>query len=274
MRETSSKLERKWRLSLKERDNLLKKVKIWRQTLRHLLTDAIADEDVVCGLRLVGVELSARHRQSFAQPEKVRWFVTFPKWCHDSLESLKKEMIEWTVETSEHFQMESECRLQVSNPKDINSIDVSDEDNRVFVGDAYGRSIHEFDDSGKLFLYFSFFSFFSFIFFYLFPIFFFLFFVFSFSPFFSISFSFFLLSLFLFFFLFFSFLYSFCFSISFSYFLFLFLYFLISNFLFLFFIHYLFSLLTFSYFLCFSFTHQKKKYFFVFSFLRGCRAGP
>lgn len=150
MRETSSKLERKWCLSLKERDNILKKVKIWRHTLCHLLADAVTDEDVVCGLRLVGADLSARLRQLFAPPEKVRWFVTFPKWCHDSIESLKKDVIKLTVGTSEHFQVESKCRLQVSNPQDINSIDVSDEDTCVFVGDAYGRSIHEFDDFGEL----------------------------------------------------------------------------------------------------------------------------
>lgn len=149
MRETSSKLERKWCLSLKERNDILKKVKIWRHTLCHLLADAVTDEDVVCGLRLVGADLSARLRQLFAPPEKVCWFVTFPKWCHDSIESLKKDMIELTVGTSEHFQVESKCRLQVSNPQDINSIDVSDEDTCVFVGDAYGRSIHEFDDFGE-----------------------------------------------------------------------------------------------------------------------------
>ncbi|CAE1303672.1 TRIM56 [Acanthosepion pharaonis] len=147
MRGMASELERKWRLSLKEREELLGKVKIWRHTLGHLLSDDTDDEDVVCGLRLVGAELSARLHQSFAPPDKGHWFVTFPKWCHDSLESLKKEIIDWT---SGHLQLESECPLQGSNPSLISSIVASDEDNHVFVGDWDSESILEFRDSGEL----------------------------------------------------------------------------------------------------------------------------
>ncbi|CAE1272264.1 TRIM56 [Acanthosepion pharaonis] len=150
MRAAASELKKKWRLILRERDDLLGKVKIWQQTLRHLLTDDADDEDVVCGLRLVGAELSARLHQSFASPEKVRCVVTFPKWCHDSLESLKKEMIEWTVETSGHLQLEGECHLHGSNLHIISSIVAVDEDNHVFVGDWNGDSIQEFDESGQL----------------------------------------------------------------------------------------------------------------------------
>ncbi|CAE1303724.1 unnamed protein product [Acanthosepion pharaonis] len=46
------------------------KVKIWRNTLGHLLRDDADDEDVVCGLRLLRDELYARLQQSFAPPEK------------------------------------------------------------------------------------------------------------------------------------------------------------------------------------------------------------
>ncbi|CAE1230756.1 unnamed protein product [Acanthosepion pharaonis] len=167
MKVMASELERKWRRSLKEREKLLGKVKIWQQTLDHLLTDDADDEDVVCGLRLLRAELSARLHQSFAPPGKIRWVVTVPKWCHDSLESLKKEIAErqtsghnWTSarietavvgQTSGHLQLESECRLQGSNPPLwISSIVASDEDNHVFVGDWEGGSILEFRDSGEL----------------------------------------------------------------------------------------------------------------------------
>ncbi|CAE1268366.1 unnamed protein product [Acanthosepion pharaonis] len=151
MRASASELERKWRRSPKEREDLLKKVEIWRHTVRHLLTDGTDDEDVVCGLRLTGAELSARLRQSFAPQEKGRWLVTFPKWCHDSLESLKKEIIVWEAETSGHLQMESECRLQGSNPLIIYSMVAGDEDSRVFVGDCRSGTILEFiSDSGEM----------------------------------------------------------------------------------------------------------------------------
>ncbi|CAE1297333.1 unnamed protein product [Acanthosepion pharaonis] len=149
MKVMASELERKWRRSLKEREDLLKKVTIWRHTLRHLLTDDADDADVVCGLRLVRAELSARLHQSFAPPEKGRWLVTFPKWCHDSLDSLRKEMIEWAAETSGHLQMKSECRLQESNPLDLSSIVAGDEDSRIFVGDWSSGSIQEFSDRGE-----------------------------------------------------------------------------------------------------------------------------
>ncbi|CAE1297267.1 unnamed protein product [Acanthosepion pharaonis] len=148
MKVMAYELQTKWQNSLKEKENLLKKVEIWHHTLVHLSTDDADDEDVVCGLRLVGAELSARLRQSFAPQEKGRWLVTFPKWCHDSLESLKKEIIVWEAETSGHLQMESECRLQGSNPMDISSIVTGD--NRVFVGDFQSRSILEFSDSGEM----------------------------------------------------------------------------------------------------------------------------
>ncbi|CAE1268373.1 TRIM56 [Acanthosepion pharaonis] len=156
MRGMASELERKWRHSLKEREELLGKVKIWRVSLGHLLMDDTDDEDVVCGLRLLGAELSARLHQSFAPPEKGHWVVTFPKWCHDSLESLKKEMIDWTPQTSGYLQLESECHLQGSypwlwqiTPWIISSIVVSDKDNHVFVGDRDGGSVLEFRDSGE-----------------------------------------------------------------------------------------------------------------------------
>ncbi|CAE1313714.1 unnamed protein product [Acanthosepion pharaonis] len=146
----TSELQTKWRHSLKEKKNLLKKVKVWHHTLEHLSRDDADDEDVVTGLKLVRAELSARLHQSFAPQEKGRWLVTFLKWCHDSLESLKKEIIVWETEISRHLQLESECRLQGSNLLNIYSIVAVDEDNRVFVGDFESRSILEFSDSGEL----------------------------------------------------------------------------------------------------------------------------
>lgn len=98
-------------------------------TLRHLLMDTADNEDV-CGLQLVRAALSVQLHKSFALPEYGHWVVTFPKWCHNSL---KKEIIDWTVETFGHLQLESEYRLQGSNPLWILSI--VNENNHVFVGD-------------------------------------------------------------------------------------------------------------------------------------------
>ncbi|CAE1299698.1 unnamed protein product [Acanthosepion pharaonis] len=151
MKVMAYELQTKWRHSLKEKENVLKKVEIWHHTLKHLSRGDADDEDVVSGLKLVRAELSARLRQSFAPQEKGRWLVTFPKWCHDSLESLKKEIIVWAAETSGYLQVESECRLQGSNPLVISSIVAGDEDNRVFVGDFVSGSILEFiSDSGEM----------------------------------------------------------------------------------------------------------------------------
>ncbi|CAE1272263.1 unnamed protein product [Acanthosepion pharaonis] len=150
MREAASEQKRQWRLFLKEREDLLGKVKIWSDTLRHLLTDDADDEDVVSGLRLYRAELSAWLRQSFAPLEKIRWVVTFPKWCHDSLELLKKEMIDFTLETSGHLQLKRQCCLQDSKPLWISSIITDDKDNHVFVCHWNGESIQEFTETGVL----------------------------------------------------------------------------------------------------------------------------
>lgn len=151
LRKMTSEQMTKWRHSVNERDNLLKKVKMWHLNSTHLLSDNTDDEDVIYGLRSVGAALSSRLEESFAPEEKAKLVVAFPTWCHDSLNMLEEEMVELMVETSTRRNLEFEKEWNVPGSNlDISSILISEEDAHVFVGDWENKCIKEFRESGEL----------------------------------------------------------------------------------------------------------------------------
>ncbi|CAE1299359.1 unnamed protein product [Acanthosepion pharaonis] len=149
MRRKTSEQQSKWRLSLQKKEDLLKEAGMWRNSLRHLLGTGNDDENVVCVLQSVGAKLSSQLHESFAPVEEGYLAVTFPEWCHQSLNQLKEEMVDFTVETSRNLELQTECSLQYLN-LNIFSIVGSDEDGHVFVVDGDDGSIKEFAESGEV----------------------------------------------------------------------------------------------------------------------------
>ncbi|CAE1293658.1 unnamed protein product [Acanthosepion pharaonis] len=152
MREKTSEEERKWRQILEEKENLLKESGKWLLDLQHFLVASNDNEDVISGVRSLGVDLSGRLHESFFPVEEGHFVVTFPEWCQRSLNQLEEEIVDFKMVKTWHskeLKLESECRLRGSNLGSILSIAVSDEDGHVFVVDGGDKSIKEFGETGE-----------------------------------------------------------------------------------------------------------------------------
>lgn len=146
MKEKTIGQQSKLRLSIKKNENLLEEMEEWL----HLNADA-DDEDAVRGMQTVGAKLSSRLHESLTPVEKGHLVVTFPEWCHRSLNQLKKVVADFTVETwpPRNLELERECQLPGSNLV-IFSIVVSDDDGHIFIADWDDRLIVELSESGEV----------------------------------------------------------------------------------------------------------------------------
>ena len=148
---------KKWQKFLRETENMLKKLEIWRLYLYQLLRKGSKEKDVVLGVEFVGRNLESsllELNQKIKEPlREMKLEVKFSDLWEKFLENLQTEKIGFGILdfADNSIEIETEWNLLESNTdRWITSLVVSDEDHHLFLADSSNGSIVELTESAEL----------------------------------------------------------------------------------------------------------------------------
>ena len=157
LRQMTNDQVKKWQKFLRETENMLKKLEIWRLNLQYLNKKELKEKDVVFGVESVArnfESLSEKLNQNIKEPlRKMELRVEYSDLWQEFIENLQTEKIGFGILgfTVNSIEIETEWNLPgLNTPRWIESLVVSDEDNHLFLADHQNRSIVELTESGEL----------------------------------------------------------------------------------------------------------------------------